>query len=50
MNLIIKLNKVGQTFIIVTHNPEVAKRTKRIIFMKDGKIEKEVRHSAIKPV
>ena len=42
MNLILKLNKSGQTFIIVTHNPEVAKRCKRIIYMKDGKIEKEV--------
>lgn len=43
MNLITKLNKAGQTFVIVTHNPEVAKRCKRIIYMKDGKIEKEVR-------
>lgn len=43
MNLVVKLNKAGQTFIIVTHNPEVAKRTKRIVLMKDGKIEKEIK-------
>jgi len=45
MKLIKELNKKGQTFIIVTHNPEVAKMCKRIIYMKDGRIEKEVRHS-----
>ncbi|MCK9641718.1 MAG: ATP-binding cassette domain-containing protein, partial [Prolixibacteraceae bacterium] len=42
MGLITQLNKQGQTFIIVTHNPEVAKMCKRIIYMKDGQIEKEV--------
>jgi putative ABC transport system ATP-binding protein len=42
MKLIVKLNANGQTFIIVTHNPEVAKVCRRIIFMKDGKIEKEI--------
>jgi len=41
MNLITKLNKAGQTFIIVTHNPEVAKRCRRVIYMRDGKINKE---------
>jgi putative ABC transport system ATP-binding protein len=41
MDLIKELNDKGQTFIIVTHNPEVAKRCKRIIYMRDGKIEKE---------
>lgn len=44
MNLISKLNRSGQTFIIVTHNPEVAKRSKRILHMKDGRIHKETRH------
>lgn len=40
MNLVVKLNKQGQTFIIVTHNPEVAKLCKKTIKMRDGKIEK----------
>lgn len=38
MDLIVKLNSKGQTFIIVTHNPEVAKVCKRTITMCDGKI------------
>lgn len=41
MELIVKLNKKGQTFIIVTHNPEVAKMCKRTIVMRDGKIIKK---------
>lgn len=40
MDLIIKLNKKGQTFIIVTHNPEVGKMCQRIIMMRDGKVVK----------
>ncbi len=44
MTLIIKLNKTGQTFVVVTHNPEVANRCQRIIHMRDGKIEKEVKN------
>jgi|GEM_PF-237128 len=43
MELIKNLNKKGQTFVIVTHNPEVAKMCKRIILMRDGKIEKQIR-------
>ena len=43
MSLVKKLNKKGQTFVIVTHNPEVAKVCRRIIYMKDGRIEKEVK-------
>lgn len=43
MGLITRLNKKGQTFIIVTHNPEVAEYCTRIIHMRDGEIEKDVR-------
>lgn len=43
MKLVLGLNKNGQTFIIVTHNPDVAKLCKRIIYMKDGRIEKDTR-------
>lgn len=38
MDLILELNKKGQTFIIVTHNPEVAKMCQRTILMRDGKV------------
>ncbi len=41
MDLIRKLNDKGQTFIIVTHNPEVAKMCKRTIYMLDGKVDKD---------
>jgi putative ABC transport system ATP-binding protein len=40
MELVKKLNKKGQTFIIVTHNPEVAKMCKRTITIIDGKVAK----------
>jgi len=43
MALIQKLNKAGQTFVIVTHNPEVAQYCKRIIHMRDGKIAKDMK-------
>ena len=39
MELILKLNKqFGTTLIIVTHDPNVAAQTQRIIELKDGKI------------
>jgi lipoprotein-releasing system ATP-binding protein len=38
-DLILKINEgKGQTMIIITHNLELAKRTKRIVEMLDGKI------------
>lgn len=40
MELITDLNKKGQTFIIVTHNPEVAKVCTRTITIVDGKVKK----------
>ena len=39
IDLLIALNrKEGQTFVIVTHNPEIAKQCKKIIELRDGKI------------
>ncbi|MBS7644948.1 ABC transporter ATP-binding protein [Candidatus Bathyarchaeota archaeon] len=32
---------VGTSVIIVTHDPEVAKATERIIYLRDGRVEKE---------
>ncbi|MFW3146525.1 MAG: ABC transporter ATP-binding protein [Thermoplasmatota archaeon] len=43
MELMRKLNRdLKMTFIIVTHDPDVASRCRRIIHMEDGKIVKDV--------
>jgi ABC-type lipoprotein export system ATPase subunit len=35
-----KLNEdIGQTFIVVTHDPQIAEAADRIIYLKDGLIE-----------
>lgn len=38
MNIIIELNKSGKTIIIVTHDEEIAKKCKRILYISDGEI------------
>jgi len=42
MNLLCELNKTNhQTFVIVTHDPNVGNRTNRVLLMKNGQITKE---------
>ena len=42
MQLLKKLNKQhGVTLIVVTHDPEVARMCERIVYLKDGRIERE---------
>jgi len=38
INLLIELNKKGNTIVMVTHEPGIASRAKRIVEIKDGKI------------
>ena len=38
MEIFAKLNKQGNTILMITHEPEIAKYAKRIITLKDGKI------------
>lgn len=38
MNALLKLNDQGQTIVMVTHEPEYAMMTKRLIELRDGKI------------
>mgnify|MGYP001160720394 CR=1 FL=1 len=39
VELLVRLNKEGQTMVLVTHNPAVASRAQRTVRMRDGRIE-----------
>ncbi len=39
VELLVRMNKAGQTIVLVTNNPQVAERTQRIVHMRDGRIE-----------
>lgn len=41
MSIFEKLNNQGHTIVMITHEPDIAKHAKRIIHIKDGKIEKD---------
>jgi len=46
LNLFHKLHESGNTIIMVTHDSNIAQQTERILFLKDGKLEREVRKGA----
>jgi len=41
MSIFEKLNNQGHTIVMITHEPDIAKHAKRIIHIRDGKIEKD---------
>ena len=42
MDLLVDLNREkGQTFVLVTHDMSVARRARRLVRMRDGKIESD---------
>jgi len=43
LNLFHKIHSQGNTIIIVTHDKDVAYQAQRIIYLRDGRIEKDVR-------
>jgi putative ABC transport system ATP-binding protein len=44
LDLLDRLNKEGRTIIMVTHEPDVAERTKRSIVLRDGEVVSDERH------
>ncbi len=42
MNIISEINAEGTAVMLVTHDPKVAARTERILFMRDGMIVSEM--------
>ncbi|MEM6514125.1 MAG: ABC transporter ATP-binding protein [Pseudomonadota bacterium] len=44
MELFTELNRTGQTILLVTHEDEIAAYAKRLIRMRDGKIEHDAHH------
>jgi putative ABC transport system ATP-binding protein len=46
LKLFHKIHSQGNTIIIVTHDPDIASQAQRIIYIRDGKIEREERKGA----
>jgi len=42
MDLLASINSEGTTVMLVTHDPKIAARTERILFMSDGAIVNEL--------
>ncbi len=50
LDLLDRLNKEGQTLVVVTHDPKVASRADRILVLIDGRIVREVAGKGINEV
>lgn len=46
MSLIDQLHEKGQTIIMVTHEPDIARHCERVIRLEDGKVESDIRQEA----
>lgn len=49
MRLLNVLNKQGQTIVLVTHDMKVAVKGKRVVYIKDGRVNGELRFSETHP-
>jgi putative ABC transport system ATP-binding protein len=50
MEMLTHLNKQGKTIIMVTHEPDIASWARRVVRLRDGHVESDVRNEAIEPV
>jgi len=39
LEMFMKLNKEGKTIIVITHDPDIAKKARKVLKMKDGKLD-----------
>src|SRR5438128_4472712 len=47
MQMLRKLNEDGKTIIMVTHESDIAQNARRVIRMRDGRIESDVRNDTM---
>jgi len=48
MNLIQEINDEGRTILVVTHEPDIAEMTKRIVNLKDGRIIQDTKVNQVR--
>jgi putative ABC transport system ATP-binding protein len=49
MTMLLALNELGKTIIMVTHENDIAAWARRVIRLKDGHVESDVRNKPIPP-